>query len=76
MIGRHTTLLVWALLGVAVVVCQLAAVISRGRLPGAGSLVRMVTTSRGAMVVGADMDVARLARLRPLSRVDLVVGIG
>ena len=46
MIGRHTTLLVWALLGVAVVVCQLAAVISRDRLPGMGSLVRMVTTRR------------------------------
>lgn len=48
MIGRHTTLLVWALLGVAVVVCQLAAVFSRGHLPGVGRLVRMVTTRRAA----------------------------
>ncbi|MGD0379878.1 MAG: DUF6186 family protein [Acidimicrobiales bacterium] len=47
MIGRHVTLFVWALLGAAAVVCQLAALISRGRrLPGVGSVVRMVTTRR------------------------------
>jgi hypothetical protein len=43
MIGRHTTLLVWALLGAVAVLGQLTAVLSAGRIPGLGSLVRRAT---------------------------------
>ena len=43
MIGRHTTLLVWAALGATVVACQVAAAMSRGRLSGLGRLVGRVT---------------------------------
>jgi hypothetical protein len=45
MIGRHTTFVVWALLGGALGVCQMAAAMSRRRLPGLGTLVRRVTAS-------------------------------
>jgi hypothetical protein len=38
-IDRHVTLVVWAALGAVVVVGQLAAVLSRGRLRGVGSAV-------------------------------------
>ncbi len=46
MIGRHTTLIVWAVLGAGVVVLQLVAVRSTGRLPGLGTVVRRVATYR------------------------------
>ena len=38
MIGRHVTLLVWALLGFVVVAGQIAAIVSAGRFPGLGTL--------------------------------------
>jgi hypothetical protein len=46
MIGRHVTLVVWAILAAALVACQIAAVRSRGRLPGIGTLARRVTAHR------------------------------
>jgi Family of unknown function (DUF6186) len=45
-IDRHTTLIVWAVLGAVVVAGQLTAVLSKGRLPGLGALVGRVTTYR------------------------------
>jgi hypothetical protein len=36
-IDRHATLVVWGVLGTVVVVGQLTALMSRGRLPGLGS---------------------------------------
>jgi hypothetical protein len=45
-IDRHTTLIVWAILGAAVVGCQLVAVLSKGRLPGLGTVVGRVTSHR------------------------------
>lgn len=51
MIGRHVTLLVWALLGAAVVVGQIIAVVSRGRFPGLGTLVRRLTASRAGQIL-------------------------
>jgi hypothetical protein len=47
MIGRHATLLVWALLGLAVASGQIAAVVSGGRFPGLGTVATRVTASRG-----------------------------
>jgi hypothetical protein len=38
-IGRHVTLVVWGVLGLLVVACQVTAAISGRRLPGLGSLV-------------------------------------
>ena len=46
MIGRHTTLVVWVVIGAVVVVGQLVAVRSKGRLPGLGALVGRVTGYR------------------------------
>lgn len=46
MIGRHTTLIVWAVLGAVVVAGQLTAVLSKGRFPGLGTVVGRVTTYR------------------------------
>ena len=46
MIGRHATLVVWGALGLAVVGCQVVAMLSKGRLPGLGDGVRRVTSSR------------------------------
>lgn len=46
MIGRHTTLIVWAVLGTGVVACELVAVLSRGRIPGLGTVVGRVAASR------------------------------
>ncbi len=46
MIDRHTTLLVWALLGVTVVVGQLVALYFKGGVPGLGTVVKRVTTYR------------------------------
>ncbi len=43
MIDRHTTLLVWAVLGVTVVVGQIVALYSRGGVPGLGTVVARVT---------------------------------
>lgn len=43
MIDRHATLLVWGSLGIVVAGCQLAAVVSHGRVPGLGSLVGRLT---------------------------------
>jgi hypothetical protein len=45
-IGRHTTLVVWAVIGAVVVVCQLVAVRSKGRLPGLGAVVGRVAGNR------------------------------
>ncbi|HEY5024363.1 MAG TPA: DUF6186 family protein [Acidimicrobiales bacterium] len=39
MIGRHATLIVWVALGAVFVLGQLAATVSKGRVPGLGSLV-------------------------------------
>jgi hypothetical protein len=41
-IDRHVTLVVWAALGLALVVVQLTASMSRGTLPGVGALVGRV----------------------------------
>ena len=46
MIGRHVTLLVWGVLGLLVVACQVTAAISEGRFPGLGSLVVRTTSTR------------------------------
>ncbi len=46
MIDRHTTLVVWALLGATVVVGQVLAVLGKGRVPGLGKLVEALSTSR------------------------------
>jgi len=46
MIGRHTTLLVWGVLGVLVALGQITAAMSKGRLPGLGALVGRLTASR------------------------------
>ncbi len=43
MTGRHATLIVWAVLGAAVVVTQATAVLWRGRVPRLGMLVRRAT---------------------------------
>jgi hypothetical protein len=51
MIGRHVTLVVWALLGAAVVAGQVIAVASRGRLPGLGTLVQRLTASRAGQIL-------------------------
>jgi hypothetical protein len=45
-IDRHTTLLVWAVLGTVVVGGQLAAMMSRGRLPGLGRVVARIAGPR------------------------------
>ena len=55
MTSQHWTLLVWALLGLAVVGGAVAAAVSRGRFPGPGELVSRVTvsrTGRALLVVG------------------------
>jgi hypothetical protein len=44
MIGRQATLVVWALIAAACVGCQMAALASRGRFPGFGTLVRWATS--------------------------------
>jgi len=46
MIDRHITLIVWGALGATVVLGQVLAVVSKGRLPGLGALVGWVTKSR------------------------------
>jgi hypothetical protein len=54
MIGRTTTFVIWALLGAALVGCQIVAALSRGRLPGLGTLVKRVTSrniGRGVFVL-------------------------
>ena len=43
MSGRDGILVVWGLLGAVVVTAQTAAVLSKGRLPGIGSVVRRLT---------------------------------
>ena len=45
MIGRHTTLLVWAVLGATMVAGQLVAMLSRGRVPGLGTLFGRVVSN-------------------------------
>jgi hypothetical protein len=55
MIARHGTLVVWAILGAGVVVSAIVAALSKGRVPGLGTLVRKVTVypvARGALVLG------------------------
>jgi hypothetical protein len=44
-IGRAGSLLVWALLGAALVGCQIVALVWRGRFPGLGILVRRATVN-------------------------------
>ena len=46
MIGRHATLVVWAVIGAVAVCCQIAALVSRGRFPGVGALGRWATSGR------------------------------
>jgi uncharacterized protein DUF6186 len=46
MIGRHGTFVVWAVLGAAVFVGQVIAVVSRGSFPGLGTVVQRATDSR------------------------------
>jgi hypothetical protein len=46
MIGRHASLLVWAVLGATFVAGQLVAVLSRGRFPGLLTLVSRATVGR------------------------------
>jgi hypothetical protein len=46
MTSRETTLLVWGVLGAAVAAGQIAAVMSKGRHPGLGTLVGRLTASR------------------------------
>ncbi|HUY23395.1 MAG TPA: DUF6186 family protein [Acidimicrobiales bacterium] len=46
MTGRQATLLVWAVLAAVVLVFQLAAVMSGGRRPGLGTMVRWLTAGR------------------------------
>ncbi len=50
-IDRHITLVVWTVLGVVVVLGQLAAVMSRGRFPGLGRSVAAVAGHRGGRAV-------------------------
>jgi Family of unknown function (DUF6186) len=45
MIDRHTTLLVWVVLGASVAACQLAAMASKSRLPGLGTVVGSVAAT-------------------------------
>lgn len=55
MTTRHAVLVVWALLGAAVVAGQMVAARSGGRLPGLGQLVVRITarrTGRAVMVLG------------------------
>jgi hypothetical protein len=55
MISRHTTLVVWAVLGAGVVGCQIVAALSGGRIPGLGTVIRRITVSpvgRSAFVLG------------------------
>jgi hypothetical protein len=44
--SRQATLLVWAMLGAAVVACQIVAARSNGRLPGVGDVVGRLIGSR------------------------------
>lgn len=46
-IGRGASLVVWAVLGATLVVGQIVTVLSKGRLPGLGAVLRRVTASRG-----------------------------
>jgi|HubBroStandDraft_4_1064222.scaffolds.fasta_scaffold538319_2 hypothetical protein len=46
MIGRQTTLLVWALWGALVVAGQMVAAVSAGRFPGLGTLVGRAAAGR------------------------------
>ncbi|HEY5252260.1 MAG TPA: DUF6186 family protein [Acidimicrobiales bacterium] len=55
MIGRGASLIVWAVLGTTLLVGQMAAVMTGGRLPGLGRLVRRVSasrSSRGLVILG------------------------
>jgi hypothetical protein len=55
MIGRHATLVVWAVLGAGVVGAEIVAALSGGRFPRVGTLVTKVTVSpvgRGILVLG------------------------
>jgi len=52
---RDATLAVWAVLAAALVACQVAAVVSAGRLPGADALARRITApawARAAVLLG------------------------
>jgi hypothetical protein len=51
MIGRHGSLVVWAVLGAMVVAGQLVAVLWRGRFPGLLTLVTRATVGRTARVL-------------------------
>jgi hypothetical protein len=51
MIDRHTTLIVWIVLGASLVVCQLAAMASGRRLPGLGTVVGSVAATRVGRVL-------------------------
>jgi hypothetical protein len=51
MIGRHGTLLVWALLAATLAGCQITAVVSRGGFPGLGTLVRRVNAGRAGTIL-------------------------
>jgi hypothetical protein len=55
MTSHQWTLLVWGLLGLAVLAGLAAAVLTRGRFPGPGALVRRITatrTGRAVLVLG------------------------
>ncbi len=51
MTDHQWTLLVWGALGVAVAAGLVLSVLSRGRFPGPGALVRRITVSRSGRVV-------------------------
>jgi hypothetical protein len=46
MIGRHTSLVVWAFLGAAFVAGQVVALVSHGRFPGLLSLITRAAAGR------------------------------
>ncbi len=51
MIGRDGTLVVWALLGAVLAAGQIAALVTRGRFPGLGSLVERVTAGPAGRIL-------------------------
>jgi hypothetical protein len=51
MSSRALSLMIWILLGLALVACQTAALLSRGRLPTIGALVKRLTTPRVVQIL-------------------------
>jgi hypothetical protein len=52
---RDATFVVWGVLGVGLILCQLAALCLHGRLPGAGALLRTLVSNgpvRMALLLG------------------------